>query len=142
MGGTGQHNSVSGAICRDTSCLIFKKLEEANLGVAMEMPLSFKRFVRCAIAFVDDTDFYTNGSEFMCKMQEIMNLYTKLYEATGGKIQQAKIFFYCWRWVYKNGRKVIEEIRAELVVHSEHIQQMKITESTRTLGVHMTPSLN
>ena len=31
------------------------------------------------------------------KMQLIMDLYTKLYEATGGKIQQTKIMFYYWK---------------------------------------------
>ena len=71
-----------------------------------------------------------------------MNLYTKLYEAMGGKIQQSKIIFYCWRWVYKQGIKQIEQITAELVVHGEEIKQINILESTRTLGVHMMPSLN
>jgi len=28
LGGTGQGNSVSGTICRNTSCLIFKYLEK------------------------------------------------------------------------------------------------------------------
>ena len=40
LGGTGQGNSVSGSICRDTSCIIFKKLEDQNLGVKVYCPIS------------------------------------------------------------------------------------------------------
>ena len=50
--------------------------------------------------------------------------------------------FYCWRWVYKQGIKQIEQITAELVVHGEEIKQIDILESTRILGVHITLSLN
>ena len=64
LGGTEQGNSVSGAICRDTSCIIFKKMEEEKLGVITKMPLTLEEFIRCAIAFVDDTDFYTNNKDF------------------------------------------------------------------------------
>ena len=70
---------------------------------------------------------------FYVKMQEVMNLYTGLYEATGGKIQQTKIMFYCWRWVYENGEKEIDELSATLVVHEDKIQQIEIHKSTRTL---------
>jgi len=141
LGGTGQGNSVSGAICRDTSCLIFKYLENKRLGAVFNTPLSQKLLQRLAIAFVDDTDFYTNGHDFERKMQMIMDLYTKLYEATGGKIQQTKILFYCWQWVYKNGKQVIHQIEAELTVHGEKINAISVSESTRTLGVYLNPSL-
>ena len=122
LGGTGQGNSVSGAICRDTSCLIFKKLEDESLGVKIYSPIMSTLYVRNAIAFVDDTDFYTNGENLTTKMQRLMDLYTRLYEATRGKIQQEKINFYCWKWNYKNCEKVIEDIQAELIVHGDNIK--------------------
>ena len=68
LGGTGQGNSVSGAICRDTSCLIFKYLEQKNLGVLLVHPISRLIIQQITIAFVDDTDFYTNGPNFEIKM--------------------------------------------------------------------------
>ena len=40
LGGTGQGNSVSGAICCDTSCLIFKYLEDKGLGAKIKQPIS------------------------------------------------------------------------------------------------------
>ena len=52
----------------------------------VKIPISRQDLVRSAIAFVDDTDFYTNGRNFMEKMKEVMNTCTGLYEATGGEI--------------------------------------------------------
>ena len=142
LGGTGQGNSVSGAICRDTSCLIFKYLEDKNLGAMLKDPISKEIIQRIAIAFVDDTDFYTNGPNYEQKMQLIMDMYTQLYEATGGKIQQAKIMFYCWKWVYYNGNQKILQLEASIKVHGEIIKEINVNQSTRTLGVHLTPALN
>ena len=84
--GIGQGNLLSGVICRDTLCIIFKYLEGLNLGAIIEVIKSQKSLQRVAIAFVDDTNFYTNGPDFKQKMQEIINIYIKLYEATGEKI--------------------------------------------------------
>ena len=94
LGGTGQGNSVSGAICQDTSCLMFKYLEQLNLGVKMQRVEVDKLLIRLAIAFVDDTNFYSNGPLAEHHMQLIMKLYCALHEATGGKLQQSKIVFY------------------------------------------------
>jgi len=97
LGGTGQGNSVSGAIYRDTSCLIFKYLEDKNLGAMLKDPISKEIIQRIAIAFVDDTDFYMNGPNYEQKMQLIMDMYTQLYEATGGKISLNKIVCFTWK---------------------------------------------
>ena len=141
LGGTGQGNSLSGAICRDTSCIIFKFLEDQRLGAIIEIVKTNRIIQRVAIAFVDDTDFYTNGRGVDTKMQKIMNIYTSLYEATGGKIQQVKILFYCWKWKYVQGHQIIERVDTKIFVHGQEIKQLEINESTRTLGVHLSPSL-
>ena len=142
LGGKGQGSSVSGAICRDTSYLIFKKLENQNLGLIVKTSISHQDVVRSSITFVDDTDFYTNSRNFMEKIQEAMNTYTGLYEATGGKLQQTKIMFYYWRWVHENGVKEIEELSATLVVYEEQTQKIETYKSTRTLEVQVTPILD
>jgi len=71
-----------------------------------------------------------------------MDIYTKLYEAIGGKIQQTKIIFYCWKWIYENGLQRIIQLDAKIIVNDEEIKSIDVNRSTRTLGVHLTPSLN
>ena len=71
-----------------------------------------------------------------------MDTYTKLYEATGGKIQQTKIMFYAWQWIYKNGIKLINNIKSKLIVHNTQVIQLNANEATRTLGMHVAPNLN
>lgn len=95
-----------------------------------------------AIAFADDTDFHTNDSLFESKMKTVMNMHTANYKATRGKTQQTKILHYCWRLVHQNGNKIIEELDADLVVYRERIKHANANKSTRTLGVHLTPSLS
>ena len=55
--GIGQGNLVSGAICRNTFYLIFKKIEEMNLGIVVQLLLLLIKFILCTIAFVDNKDF-------------------------------------------------------------------------------------
>ena len=86
LGGTEQGNSVSGAICRDTLCLIFNKLEDTQLGIKVILPFSKLLFLRSVIVFVDDIDFCTNDKDFAIKMQLVMNLCAWLHEAIGVKM--------------------------------------------------------
>ena len=65
LAGIGQENMLSGAICRDQSCLVFKRLEQMKKGLDAYLPLSVKRVRRCQVTCVDDTDFYTNGSKYI-----------------------------------------------------------------------------
>ena len=71
-----------------------------------------------------------------------MDMYTRLYETTGGKIQESKILYYYWIWGYENGMRVIKQVETELFVHGERIECVDPTKSTRTLGVHINPSLS
>ena len=75
-------------------------------------------------------------------MSKIMELYTRLYEATGGKIQLNKIVFYCWQWIYKNRKQIIEQLEAKIIVHGEQIQLIPVMSSTRTLGMYLNPALS
>ena len=75
-----------GAICWDQSCLIFKIIENRKLGAEIFLLLSNRKVYRMEIAFVDDTDMYLNGKLSAKNIQMIMDIYTRLYEAIGGKI--------------------------------------------------------
>ena len=66
---------LSGAICRDQSCLVFKQLERLKKGVELVLPLSLKRIRRTVIAYVDDADFFLNGKTYVDKIQAIIDLY-------------------------------------------------------------------
>ena len=39
------------------------------------------------------------------------------------------------------GERVVEQIKAVIKIHQKEIEQIRISESTRTLGVHITLSL-
>ena len=86
---------LSGAICRDQSYLVFKQLERLKKGVELVLLLSLKRIRRIVITYIDDTDFFLNGKTCIDKIQAIIDLYVQLYEATGVKIQEEKVKFYC-----------------------------------------------
>ena len=49
--------------------------------------------------------------------------------------------FYCWKWHYCNGEKIIKQVEAELIVHGEKTRSIQIKISTRTLGTHLTRAL-
>ena len=83
-----QENSVSGAIWRDTLCLIFKHLEKQKLGVEINIVSKQQMIQRVSIAFFNDTDFYANSEEYNSKMQNIMLQYISLYKVTSRKIQE------------------------------------------------------
>ena len=92
-----------GAKCQDASCFMFRHLEQLNLGVKITIVRIGKSIQRVVIAFVNDTNFCTNGPFSERKMHMIIKMHFALHEATGGKIQQSKIVFYFWQWVCKNG---------------------------------------
>ena len=70
-----------------------------------------------------------------------MNIYTILYEATGGKIQEIKVMFYCWQWDYRNDSQIIKPQKAKLTVHRKNIESINIHQATRILGIHICPLL-
>ena len=106
------------------------------------LPLSVKRVRSCQVAYVNDTDFYANGSKCIEIMQEILEMHIRLYEATGAKIQDEKVRFYCWRYRIIEGERKCEEANVVLKVHGSEIEQIDVNKSTRTLGAHITPTLN
>ena len=86
LGGTWQGNMLSGCVCRDVSCFMLKELEKKDWGCWWSWNM-MKEVQRVEIAFVDDSDFCTKGDESETKMQEIVDFYASMNEATGGKIQ-------------------------------------------------------
>ena len=70
---------------------MFKEIEKKSLGISLTSKHNKIEVQRNMIAFVDDSDFCSNGVECELKMQKIVNDYAKMYEATGGKVQKEKL---------------------------------------------------
>ena len=90
-----------------------------------------------AVLFVDDADMITEGRDAERKMQRILEIYNKLYTATGGHIENKKCKYFTWHWRWKQGQKEIVDKTVEIVVNGEKVTSIKSKESERTLGVYM-----
>ena len=49
------------------------------------------------VAFVDDTDFCTKGTDIGSKMQEKLHYYSSTHEVTWGKVQKEKVVMCSWK---------------------------------------------
>ena len=49
---------------------------------------------RLVVAYIDDTSFYTGRDNYEIKIQNIIDIYTALYKATGGLIEYEKSHCY------------------------------------------------
>ena len=92
---------------------------------------------RNVIAFVDDSDFCSNGVECELKMQNIVNDYAKIHEATGGKVQKEKVMMHGWKW--KNDK--IVEVPMNTIVNEKN-KNDQCENIVKTLGVCISPSLS
>ena len=73
LAGIGQGNMLSGAVCRDQSCLVFKALERLKKGVEIILPITLKRIRRTVIAYVDDADFFLIEKIALLKFMKLLN---------------------------------------------------------------------
>lgn len=73
-------------------------------------------------------------------MQMIMDARTRLHEATGWGAQEEKLMLHSWQWHVVNGIRVIKDVEIKVKVCGKEIAQISVTQSSRTLGVYVTPS--
>ena len=116
-------------------------IENKKLGIQFINKLNGKSKQCVAVAFVDDTDFMTDGDNATEQMTEILNTYDKYYGATGGHVEVSKTTFYSWIWKWKQGQKIVKPIPTKLSIQSNQLKQNPINESVKTLGVKIKPSL-
>jgi hypothetical protein len=93
-----------------------------TLGHGMQVPFSRSQrlLYLAAIIYVDDTDllhwgkFYgIEDTEFLTDVQDAINDWGKLIQATGGSIKQAKSFYYVMSWKFVQGKPTLKKL-AEL----------------------------
>ena len=70
-GGTRQGNLPSGKVCKVQSCYIIREIEGKDIEYKLIILIQQKKIDRIAIAFVDDTNFYSNGD---CVQENIKNI--------------------------------------------------------------------
>ena len=63
---------------------------------------------KLGVAFVDDTDFFTNGKEVQTKIENILKEYMELFKVTRGRIQLEKMFYFAQQWKWNNRKKEIK----------------------------------
>ena len=99
--------------------------------------------IQCvSVAFVDDTDFMTNGENALDKISEIISTHDRLHGATGGLIELSKTKHYSWIWKWKQGQKRIANVETDLTMQNKQIKKENVKESVLTLGVHMNPMMS
>ena len=74
-------------------------------------------------------------------MQKMLNLYDRLYGATGGVIENQKSKLYAWQWKWKQGQKELVQNKIEIWLNGRKLMEINPKESQRTLGVFMNPQL-
>jgi len=128
-------------MCQDVSCLIICQIENQQLGVKFQ-DLVMLEILQCAlVSFVDNTDMMTDREKARKQMQKIINIYNKLYGATGGYIEDKKFTYYAWQWHRKQRQKVTKEITKQLWINKRLLKQMSIKESVKSLGIYINPKI-
>jgi len=141
LAGTGQGNKFSGDLCRDTSSMIIKVLENKKLGVEYKSKLTDDNITVSAIAFVDDTDLVAEGPKAEEMMEKMLVTYNDLHTATGGLIEQSKSSYFAWRWKWQQGNKKIIRVNADIKFNNERVKEVEWGKSEKTLGVYMNPAM-
>ena len=84
---------------------------------------------RIAIAFVDDTSFYSNEDNLQKKITIMIQYYARLYEVMEGLIELNKSYYYAWQWKHVNGIDKLVNIEIKIKTKQENIKQIKILET-------------
>ena len=126
---------------QDGSCLIICQIENQQLGVKFQDLVTLEILQCTLVLFVDDADMIIDREKARKQMQQIINIYDKLYGATGGYIEDKKSTYYAWQWHWKQGQKIAKEIIEQLWVNERLIKQTSIKESVKSLGIYINPKI-
>jgi len=95
--GMGQGNLPSGEAYKIQLYYVIKKIENKEIEYKLIALIEQKHINRTAAAFVNDTNFYSNGESVKENIQNIIQTYTRLCKATGGLVEVEKSFYYAWQ---------------------------------------------
>ena len=156
--GTGQGSCASPAIWLTISSILMDCLSELAGGMTMINVTNEQELIQWINGFVDDTSLFCNMNLasndiniLKSKMQNDMIIWQELLEASGGKLELSKCFYYILTWSYdKDGNAIADNIEHQRQYTSQieipsfesnmktKIEQKEPSESHKTLGCYKT----
>jgi len=128
-------------VCRNTSCLILKVIENNNLGMNFQSRVFNESIQVAAVSYVDDNDLVSDGDNAAEKMNKGVNIFSSLHEATGGLVEENKSKVYSCQWKVLSGRKVIYNNKNKIRMQEIELKHIDCKKQELTLGVMMSPAL-
>jgi hypothetical protein len=154
--GSGQGSCASPCLWLLISSILMDCLKEAADGMTMADVKSINTIEQWIEGFVDDTSLFSNTVSITDKVGDLkmslskdMNLWAQLLEATGGRLELSKCFYYILSWNFAlDGtpypQTIAEQNLSPITVHDSinntttEIRQEEVTTPHKTLGVMKT----
>ena len=156
--GTGQGSCASPAIWLTLSSILMDCLNELAGGMTMKNVTNELELIQWINGFVDDTSLFCNNlvnindiAALRQKLKDDMIIWQQLLEASGGKLELSKCFYYILTWSFDSEgfaiadsiadqRKQIAQIEIPLSgsIKSIAITQKEPGEAHKTLGCYKT----
>ena len=159
--GTGQGSCASPALWLLISSILMDCLSELGGGMTINDVNSQKSIMQWIDGFVDDTSLFVNllktGNDpndiqaLHKHLKEDMIIWMELLEASGGKLELSKCFYYVLSWKFdaegkaiattiREQRKVSEEIKIQTCdsMFPVTIKQKEVEDAHKTLGCYKT----
>ena len=166
--GVGQGAKWSAIMWSQISPILMWLLEKKSGGLTFQDPLRRKTIRRSADGFVDDVTAWINCFQqisedphaqdqeslpkLVRKMEEAAQYWEQLLNATGGKLELPKCFYYVLRWNFDEEGEARLASRQEIphqitLIESQtdetcEIEQKDCSDAHKTLGNHVAPSLS
>jgi hypothetical protein len=146
--GLGQGNRAAPPSWIQLSAVLVNVFKQLNLGTLIQDPVTAEVIHSMGTLFVDDTDLYTwrenilDPGNLWCQAQLELEHWSCLLNATGGALKPDKCFGYLLDYVCKDGQWTYAEMvpRKMLITNLDGtkspINQVNVTESKKTLGIH------
>ena len=150
--GLGQGNRAAPPSWIQLSAVLVNVFKQLNLGSLIQDPITAEVIHSMGALFVNDTDLYTwreniiDPGDLWCQAQLDLEHWSCLLNATGGALKSDKCFWYLLDYVCKDGQWTYAEmVPCEMLITNPDgtkspINQVKVTESKKTLGIHDLPA--
>jgi hypothetical protein len=156
--GSGQGSCASPCLWLLISSILMDCLAELGTGMTMADVTTLQTIQQWIEGFVDDTSLFANTIPFKDNLPDLktnlahdMQLWASLLEATGGKLELSKCFYYILSWKFDHNGKPIpmniseqSQFVSPITVKDSatgmdiEIRQSEVNTSHRTLGVWKT----